>query len=117
MSTWLNDSIACANVPTKMPIANWLGLSCKMVATMRGENWPIASWTTTRTTVSTRAVRLTIDPATVLRISSAASGLPVSERGIKAPSKARSTATLVSDSAIPAPMQTSGQNHMLVRSQ
>ena len=36
--TWLNDSIACANVPTKVPIANWLGLSCKMVATMRGEN-------------------------------------------------------------------------------
>ena len=38
VSTWLNDSIACANVPTKMPIANWLGLSCKMLATMRGEN-------------------------------------------------------------------------------
>jgi|tagenome__1003787_1003787.scaffolds.fasta_scaffold20700077_4 hypothetical protein len=43
VSTWLNDSIACANVPTKMPIANWLGLSCKMLATMRGENCPIAS--------------------------------------------------------------------------
>jgi hypothetical protein len=35
--TCLNDSIACANVPTKVPTANWLGL-CKMVATMRGEN-------------------------------------------------------------------------------
>ena len=45
------------------------------------------------------------------------SGPPVSARGIKAPSKARSTATLITDSAIPAPMQTSGQNHMLVRSQ
>jgi|tagenome__1003787_1003787.scaffolds.fasta_scaffold20700077_3 hypothetical protein len=58
-----------------------------------------------------------MDPATVLRISSAVSGLPVSERGIKAPSKARSTATLINDSAIPAPMQTSGQNHQLVWSQ
>jgi hypothetical protein len=41
----------------------------------------------------------------------------VSARGIKAPSKARSTATLITDNAMPAPMQTSGQNHMLVWSQ
>src|SRR5918994_1970149 len=57
-----------------------------------------ASWTTTRATVSTRAVRLTIEPATVPRISSAASGSPVSVRGIRAPSKARFTATLITDS-------------------
>ena len=60
---------------------------------------------------------LTIEPATVPRISNAASGPPVSVRGIKAPSKARSTATLITDNATPAPMQTSGQNHMLVCSQ
>ncbi len=43
---------------------------------MRGENWPAASCTTTRTIVSTRTVRLTIEVATVVRISSAASGPP-----------------------------------------
>ncbi len=36
--TWLNASIACAKVPTKVPIANWLGLSCRMEATIRGVN-------------------------------------------------------------------------------
>ena len=34
----------------------------------RGENWPIASWTTTIVMVSTSAARLTIDSATVTRI-------------------------------------------------
>jgi hypothetical protein len=38
----------------------------------------------------------------------------VSALGIKAPLKARSTATLITDKAMPAPMHTSGQNHMLV---
>ena len=51
------------------------------------------------------------------RISNAASGPPVSARGINEPLKARSTATLIIDSAMPPPMQTSGQNHMLVWSQ
>ena len=30
--------MAWANVATNNPIANWLGLSCKNVCTMRGEN-------------------------------------------------------------------------------
>ena len=36
--------------------------------TIRGENWPIASWTTTIVIVSTSAVRLTIEAATVDRM-------------------------------------------------
>ena len=66
--------MACTNVATKRPIASWLGLSCRMRCTIRGENWPIASWTTTIVIVRTSAVRLTIEAATVPRISAAASG-------------------------------------------
>ena len=61
-------SMAWANVATNMPIANWLGLSRRIRCTMRGENWPIASWTTTIVIVKTSAVRLTIDVATAERI-------------------------------------------------
>ena len=74
-------SIAWANVATNSPIANWLGLSCRNVCTMRGENWPIASCTTTIVIVRTSAVRLTIDAAMVDRIAIAASGPPVSAVG------------------------------------
>ena len=49
--------------------------------TMRGENWPMASCTTTRTIVRTRTVRLTIDVATVVRTSNAASGPPMRSAG------------------------------------
>jgi hypothetical protein len=49
---------------------------------MRGENWPIASWTTTSVRVSTMLVRVTIEEAIVLRIDWAASGLPVKVCGI-----------------------------------
>ena len=52
-------SIAWANVATKRPIAIWLGLSWRIVCTMRGENCPIASWTTTIVIVRTSAARLT----------------------------------------------------------
>ena len=74
--------IACTNVATKRPIASWLGLSRRIRCTIRGENWPIASWTTTIVIVSTRAARLTIDAATVARISVAASGPPTRLCGI-----------------------------------
>jgi hypothetical protein len=68
--------IACTNVATNRPIASWLGLSRRMRWTIRGENWPMASWTTTMVIVSTSAVRLTIDAATVERNAVAASGPP-----------------------------------------
>ena len=60
--------MAWTKVATKRPIASWLGLSRRMRWTMRGENWPIASWTTTIVIVSTSAVRLTIEAATVERM-------------------------------------------------
>ena len=74
-------SIAWAKVATKRPIAIWLGLSRRIVCTMRGENCPIASWTTTIVIVRTSAVSVTIDAAIVVRIAIAASGPPVSPRG------------------------------------
>ena len=74
-------SIACANVATNRPIAIWLGLSRRMVCTIRGENCPIASWTTTMVIVRTSAVSVTIDVAIVLRMAIAASGPPVAQEG------------------------------------
>ncbi len=74
-----------------MPIASWLGRSWRIVRTIRGENCPIASCTTTRTIVSTMPVSMIIDAATVPRIASAASGPPVSSIGTMPPS---STATV-----------------------
>ena len=67
-STSRSDSTAWANVATNRPMAIWLGLSCRNVCTMRGENWPMASCTTTIVIVSTSVARLTIDSATVERI-------------------------------------------------
>ena len=49
--------------------------------TIRGENWPIASWTTTIVIVSTSAARDTIEAATVARIAVAASGPPTKHSG------------------------------------
>jgi hypothetical protein len=57
-------------------MANWLGLSWRKDWTIRGENWPMASWTTTMVIVRTRTVRVTIEVATVLRMARAASGPP-----------------------------------------
>ena len=68
-------------MPTKTPIASWLGLSFRIVCTIRGENWPIASCTTTIVIVNTNAARLTIEVAIDDRITSAASGPPVIQRG------------------------------------
>ena len=48
---------------------------------MRGENCPMASWTTTIVIVRTSAVSVTIDVAMVLRIAIAASGPPVAHDG------------------------------------
>ena len=75
-------SIACTNVATNSPTANWLGLSRRKFCTIRGENCPIASWTTTIVIVKTSAASDTIDAAIVERIASAASGPPVSQSGI-----------------------------------
>lgn len=63
-------------------MAIWLGLSWRNVWTMRGENWPMANWTTTMVIVSTSAVRLTIDAATVDKMATATSGPPVKSLGI-----------------------------------
>ena len=79
-------SMAWANVATNSPIASWLGRSRRNVCTIRGENCPIASWTTTIVIVSTRAASETIDVAIVPRIPKAASGPPVSHRGISSKS-------------------------------
>ena len=76
-------SIACTKVAMKSPTAIWLGLSRRNVCTMRGENCPIASWTTTIVMVSTSAASDTIDAAMVERIWRAASGPPVSELGTR----------------------------------
>ena len=75
-------TIAWAKVATNSPMALWLGLSCSSRCTIRGENWPIASWTTTIVIVRTSAAMLTIEAATVDRIGMAASGPPTTEAGI-----------------------------------
>ena len=85
-------TIAWANVATNSPIAIWLGLSCRSRWTIRGENCPIASWTTTMVIVSTMLAMLTIDAAIVDRIGTAASGPPVMLRGMSWYSKRRSIA-------------------------
>ena len=74
----------------EQPIASWLGLSRRNVCTIRGENWPIASWTTTIVMVSTSAASDTIEAAMVERIATAASGPPVSPSGTSLKSKALS---------------------------
>ena len=65
MVTSRSARMAWTKVATKRPIASWLGLSRRMRCTMRGENWPMASWTTTIVIVRTSAVRLTIEAAMV----------------------------------------------------
>ena len=107
--------MAWAKVATKIPIANWLGLSWRNVWTMRGENWPMANWTTTIVIVRTSAVRLTMDAATVERIASAASGPPVSVSGINSKSSEASMAIVAIDRRSPARTHTTGTNQMLER--
>ena len=71
-------STACTKVATKSPIASWLGLSRRIRCTIRGENCPIASWTTTIVIVSTSVARLTIETAIVVKIA-VADGRPTDE--------------------------------------
>ena len=100
--------MAWANVATKMPIANWLGLSRRILCTMRGENWPIASWTTTIVIVRTSAARLTIDVATAERMTRAASGPPVKACGMSPWSNASSIQSVAKERATPPSTQSDG---------
>ena len=51
------------------PMASWLRRSCRIVRTMRGENWPMASCTATRVSDSTTPVESDISAvAIVVRI-------------------------------------------------
>ncbi len=56
-------------------------MSRRIRCTIRGENCPIASWTTTIVMVSTSAARLTIETAIVFRIAVAEVGRPTSACG------------------------------------
>ena len=105
-------SIEWANVATKTPIASWLGRSRRMARTMRGENCPMASCTTTKTMVRTRPVRVTIDVATLPRIINAASGPPVTDCGTRLPS---SSAIVTNEIATPTSTHNTGTSHRLVR--
>jgi hypothetical protein len=112
--TSLIASMAWANVPAKTPIANWLGRSRRNGRTARGENWPMANWTTTIVIVSTRAVSDTMDAATVERMMRAALGSPVSVRETSSPPAARSMAIVTEDRTTPASTHITGTNHRLV---
>ncbi len=96
-----------------MPIANWLGRSLSIGWTMRGENWPIASWTTTIVMVNTSAPRLTIEVAIAPRIARAASGPPSWIEVPKVWPESPSIQSVRNDSSTPAPTQTTGMNHKL----
>src|SRR6185436_18535638 len=100
-------SIAWAKVATNTPIANWLGRSRRMVRITRGVNCPIANWTTTIVMVSTRPVSVTMDIATVVRMASAASGSPESDRGTTVPTD-RSIAMVSNDNPTPTNTQRMG---------
>ena len=104
--------MAWAKVATNKPIASWLGRSRRNVCTIRGENCPIASWTTTIVIVRTKAANETMDVAIVPRIPKAASGPPVSHRGISPKSDARSIHTVAAERTIPARTHMTGMNHI-----
>ena len=106
-------TIECANVATNSPMASWLGLSRRNVCTIRGENCPIANCTTTIVIVNTSVASDTIDTAIVVRIPIAASGPPVSQRGITSNPSTRSTAKVPTDSNRPASTQRTGMNQRL----
>ena len=80
---------------------------------MRGENCPIANCTTTMVIVSTSVANDTIDAAIVVRIAIAASGPPVSQRGIASKPVARSMASVMSDNSSPANTHMTGINQTL----
>ena len=82
---------------------------------MRGENWPMASCTTTIVIVRTSAASETIEAATVDRIATAASGPPVSDSGTSSKSWALSIPIVPNDRTAPNRTQTTGTNHRLDR--
>ena len=104
-------TMAWANVATNSPIASWLGRSRRNVCTIRGENCPIANCTTTIVMVSTSVASDTMDTAIVVKIPIAASGPPVSHRGITSNPHSRSSASVATDSTSPASTHRTGMNH------
>jgi hypothetical protein len=80
---------------------------------MRGENCPIASWTTTRTMVRTIPVSVIIEAAMAPRIARAASGPPMNSSDIRLPS---SSATVANDKATPASTHRTGIGQRAIRS-
>jgi hypothetical protein len=70
-------STATTNVAPNKPIASWLNRSESSADTMRGENWPMASCTTTSVKVSTTVVSETIEEAKTDRVVCAPLGVPV----------------------------------------
>jgi len=107
--------MACANVATNSPTANWLGLSLRKFWTIRGENWPIASWTTTIVIVRTSAASDTIDAAMVSRMVSAASGSPVTHSGTAWKPNALAAPTVATERITPARTHMTGTNQRLER--
>ena len=75
--------MACTNVATKSPTRELAWLVPQEVCwTMRGENCPIANWTTTMVIVRTSAARRHHRAAIVVRIAVADVGPPVNHLGI-----------------------------------
>jgi len=81
---------------------------------MRGENWPMASWTSTSVRVSTTLMSVTMEVAIMLRIVWAALGLPVRLCGIRAWSKERSMAVVTNARTMPPSTHSSGTTQRLV---
>ena len=109
-----NASMAWANVATNNPIASWLGRSCRNVCTMRGENWPMANWTTTIVIVNTKVANDTMLTAIVSRMAVAASGPPVSHLGTSSNPNKLSTAIVPIETTTPASTHSTGMNHKLL---
>jgi len=85
--------------------------SWRKVCTMRGENCPIASWTTTIVMDRTVATRLIIEAATAPRMPRAASGPPMTESGMSRKSVIESRVVVMTLRMRPATPYTSGMNH------
>ena len=108
--TWLNESIRARKCRQKCRSRTDLACPARISATIRGENCPMPSWITTKTTVRTNAVRLTIEPAMVPNLQGGVwtTGEPT---GNQSPLNARSTETLATDTAMPVAMQQAAEPH------
>jgi hypothetical protein len=95
----------------KSPMASWLRRSCRIVRTMRGENWPIASCTATRVSDSTTLVRVTSAVDAEVRIVCTDAAEPVTDVPTILDPEARSTASSATASPMPASRQVSGTSH------